>query len=171
MSRLLDLLRILFLRGSPERILYTRSMAIGGLAVAVCLSAAAQFIFFQDHLVFVILRVFAEVTMFMLWIAFLTAKVARLRLANAMLILVWASVLMDAVFVLVGALFSPIGAIADYAAYLWSGAIFYGAVNVIAWALQLRGLFNPAWLQVGGFVLAVWLVNGVFRYLYGMMLG
>jgi hypothetical protein len=146
-------------------------MAIGGLAVAVCLSAAAQSIFFQDHLVFVILRVFAEVTMFMLWIAFLTAKVARLRLANAMLILVWASVLMDAVFVLVGALFSPIGAIADYAAYLWSGAIFYGAVNVIAWALRLRGLFNPAWLQVGGYVFAVWLVNGVFRYLYGMTQG
>lgn len=170
MSRLLDLLRILFLRGSPERILYTRSMAIVGLVVAVCLSTAAQLVFFQDHMVFAILRVFAEVTMFMLWIVLLTAKVAWLRLANTMLVLVWASVLMDAALVLVGVLFSATGAMASYAAYLWSAGILYGAVNVVAWALRQRGLFNQAWLHVGGYVVAVWAVDGVFRYLYGMML-
>ena len=88
-----------------------------------------------------------------------------------MLVLVWASVLMDAVLVLMGVLFSPTGAMASYVAYLWSAGILYGVVNVVAWALRQRGLFNQAWLHVGGYVVAVWAVNGVFRYLYGMMLG
>ena len=61
-----NVLRIVFLRGSPERIYYTRRLFIVAVILAVLVSALVQWFYHGDHVVFVILRVFAELTMFML---------------------------------------------------------------------------------------------------------
>ena len=89
------MLRVIFLRGSPERVYYTRRRFIVALLLAVAVSALVQWFYHGDHLVFVILRVFAELTMFMLTMVFLTRRVARFRLAYLMLVLVLISLFAD----------------------------------------------------------------------------
>ena len=165
---LVSLLRIMFLRGSPERILYDRRWFILGLVAAIVLSALVQLIYFGDTAIFAGLRVFAELTMFMLWITLLTAKVGRLRLAQAMLMLVWISVVADAVLLLLGllGLSLPI-APRDVIAVLWAAVVCYGVVNVIGWAR--REAMPAAALQVLGYVVAVVVLDGTFRYLFGIM--
>lgn len=173
-SALKSLLRILFMRGSPERFLYQRRNFIIGLLLALTLSALAQHFYHHDHVVFVILRVFAETTGFMLWMVLLTAKVARLRLGNTMLTLVWASVLMDAVLLLLSVPFElldvPPGGY-QAVGLAWGLAISYGAVSVVGWALKSRGLSSKAALHVVAYVAGVTALDLTFRYLYGMIAG
>lgn len=164
--------RIVFLRGSPERIYYTRRLFRGALALAVLASVLVQIYYFGDHLVFVILRVFAELVMFMLMITLLTAKIARFRLARMMLVLVLISLLTDTLLLLM----SPLGAAgiwsaqaAQYAAYLLGAIALYGAASVVAWGLS-KPLFQGAGVMAL-YVAAVVGLDMAFRHLYQIMAG
>lgn len=162
--------RIVFLRGSPERIYYTRRLFIVSLLLAVLASAAVQMVLFADHVVFVILRVFAELTMFMLMMVMLTAKIARFRLARMMLVLVLINLLADMLLVLAGAAVSYRTAgtqLVDGVAYVVGAIALYGAGSAMAWGLQRQLMFG-----VGVMLLYVAAVTGLdlaFRGLYEVM--
>ena len=133
--------RIAFFRGSPERIYYTRRLFIVSLLLAVCASALVQWVLFADHLVFVILRVFAEITMFMVMMVLLTAKIARFRLARMMLVLVLLNLFVDGVLVLMGMVVSYRNTdpqVVDVLVYGLSAVAIYGAGSAMAWGLQRR---------------------------------
>lgn len=164
-----SLLRITLLRGSPERILYDRVLMIGGLLGALVVSALTQWFFFGDHAVFVILRVFAELTMFMLWVVLLTAKVARLRLASAMLCMVWMSLVGDSLLLLLTPLVHAQYAISpQQVGWLVAALVAYGAANVAGWALR-KPLLPVGLLHVALYGAAVTGLDLVFRELYNMM--
>ncbi len=161
---LLSVLRIVFLRGSPERIYYTRRLFIVSLLLAVAASAAAQVLYHGDHVVFVILRVFAEVTIFMMMMVLFTAKVGRFRLARMMLVLVLISLLADSVLVVLSPL--PLGEMGPAVAYAVGAVAFYGASSAMTW-----GLSRPLWQAAAyllGYVVAVYFLDNAFRYLYDM---
>lgn len=160
-----SLLRIMFLRGSPERILYSRKLFIVALLSALVASALLQWFGYGDHLVFVILRVFAEITMFMLWMVFMTSKVARLRLANMMLVLMMISVLVDVITLLV--LIPAPEEVSVQIGILFGVAAAYGVSNVVAWALR-----KPIHIGALYFALYYAAATGLdlaFRGLYGIM--
>ena len=157
----------MFLRGSPERILYVRKFFIVALLSALVTSGLLQFFGYGDHVVFVILRVFAEITMFMLWMVFMTAKVARLRLANMMLVLMMISVVMDLATLLVVLPF-PLELRANVGMIMGIVAA-YGVSNVVAWALRKPILFGA--LHFGLYLAAVTGLDLAFRGLYETMAG
>lgn len=160
-----SLMRIMFLRGSPERILYSRKLFIGALVSALFASGLLQFFGYGDHLVFMILRVFAEITMFMLWMVFMTAKVARLRLANMMLILMMISVLVDS-FTTFALLPTPLE-LRNTVGVVIGLIAAYGVSNVVAWALR-----KPIHIGALYFALYYAAVTGLdlaFRGLYEVM--
>ncbi len=164
MTLLRSLLRILFQGGSPERILYSRHLFLATLGAAIVASALAQWLAHHDHLVFVILRVFAELTMFMLWMVFLTAKVARLRLANMGLVLLMISVLVDVVTILAATALE-----AKVVSVVVGLVVFYGVANVVAWAMR-----KP--IQIGAIHFALYLaaVSGLefaFRHFFSIVAG
>ncbi|MEM7077489.1 MAG: hypothetical protein AAF513_02570 [Pseudomonadota bacterium] len=161
------LLRVIFLRGSPERVFYTRPRFIWGLLLAMCASAAVGFYFYQDHPVFVILRIFAKLTMFMLTIVFLTRKIARFRLAYMMLVLVLISLLVDTVLLVLAAFWPEAWRLGT--GMVLGACAFYGASNTFAW-----GLRKPLWhgaLVAGLYVAAALALEHAFRSLYTTMLG
>ncbi len=162
--------RIIFLRGSPERVHYSRRRFVAGLFLALLASAAAQFLFHGDHLVFVILRVFAEVTMFMLMVVILTARIPRFRLAYVMLILVLISLAMDLGLLLAAAVLSlgtPAPGWLVTSIWLTLGLIAaYAGTNVLAWGLRRQ--VGYAALVLGGYWLAVTFIEQAFRWLYGL---
>ncbi|MEM7002225.1 MAG: hypothetical protein AAF529_15655 [Pseudomonadota bacterium] len=165
------LLRIMFARGSPERILYDRKLLIVGLILALLVSAAAQWFFFGDHLVFMILRVFAELTMFMLWMTLLTAKVARLRLAGAMLCLIWICLLGDVLLLLLAPIMPLLaGSISPQTLGLLVAVVLaYGSASVTAWAL--RKPLTVGALHVLLYGVAVIALDITFRRLFEMAAG
>ncbi len=160
-----QIVRILFLRGSPERILYARSTMLWALAAALVASVVVRLTYFDDMYVFVLLWVFAKLTMFMLWMTLLTARVVRLRLANAMLCLVLASLTYDVVLIAVSPL--PLGNLAGPVAWMWAGAIGYGAANITAWAV--RKPLSHGLAQVAGYYAAFGGLDLAFRHLYSIM--
>ena len=160
-----QLMRVIFMRGSPERVLYDRWLLRLGLLFAVLLAATAQSVLHQDHVVFVLLRVFAELVVFMLWMTYLTSRVGRLRLAQAMMFFFWISAFADLVLALLGLvglderwrdiLAIGIGAIAAY-----------GAANTLSWALRRK--LSYAGAQVLGYMLLTWALDAAFRALYNL---
>ena len=163
--------RIVFLRGSPERIYYTRRLAIVALLSAVLASGSAQWLFFGDHVVFIILRVFAEITLFMLMMVFLTAKITRFRLARMMLVLVMISLLTDVVLVLLSPFFFlewlNVDHARDYAQYLAYGfgvVAAYGAASVLSWGLRKPWVSGA--MLIGTYIVGVVALNSGFRHLY-----
>ena len=160
-----SLVRIMLLRGSPERILYSRTEFIVGLALAVVVSGLVQMVFHGDHVIFAILRVFAELTVFMLWMVLLTARVARLRLASLMLVLVWMSVLVDVCLLPLAWLSQPDLRLA--LALLVGGALAYGASSAVAWALHRK--FARGGVHVIGYIGGVLAIDLAFRHLYGIV--
>jgi hypothetical protein len=162
--------RIVFLRGSPERIYYTRRLFIVSLFLAVLASAAVQLLLFDDHLVFMLLRIFSELTMFMLMMVVLTAKIARFRLARMMLVLVLISLLADILLSAVGTVFSYRTAATqavDAIAYAVGIVAMYGAASVVAWGLQ-RSLPMGAGVMLL-YLAAVLGLDMAFRGLYQIM--
>ena len=163
--------RIVFLRGSPERIYYTRRLGVVALLCAVLASGCAQWLYFDDHFVFVLLRVFAEVTLFMLMMVVLTAKIARFRLARMMLVLVIISLLTDIVLVLLSPVFSlewlNVDHARDYAQYLGYGfglVATYGAASVLSWGLHKPWVSGA--MVIGAYIVGVVALNAGFRHLY-----
>ena len=154
--------RVIFLRGSPERVHYSRRRFLVGLFVAILLSGCVQWFVHEDHVTFVVLRVFAELTMFMLAVTLLTAKVARFRLAYAMLLLVLISACADAAMLLFAAL--PPGQILSGTSIVLGLAASFGAANTFAWAL--RKPISQGIVVVGVYLAAVWGLNLAFRALY-----
>ncbi|XOV83094.1 MAG: hypothetical protein ACFHXK_19860 [bacterium] len=165
-----DVVRIVFLRGSPERIYYTQRLGRYSVLLAVVASAAAQALYFQDNVVFVILRVFAEVTMFMLMMVLLTAKITRLRLAKVLLTLVLISLLTDSILVLLGLglnLAAVEQAVRVLPGYLMGAIALYGASSVVGWGLS-KSIVQGAGV-LGAYVVAVLVLDMSFRQLYQMM--
>ena len=155
-------LRITLLRGSPERIRYRRSLAIGALLAAVVVSAAAQAAYFGAHTVFVILRVFAELVPFMLMMVLLTRKVVRLRLAQTMLALVLISVLHDVVLLALSPL--PLGPASWPVAIALGAVAFYGGTSVLMWGARQPAVVAGMYLL--GYVAAVHALDLAFRSLF-----
>ena len=158
-------LRIMYLRGSPERILYSRQLMIVSLLLALVVSGCARYLYFDDHIPFATLWVFAKTTMFMLWMVLLTAKVARLRLATMMLSLVLISLVVDVGYVLLSPL--PLGGLADSVAWIWGASALYGIGSVVAWARRqslLQGLTQGA-----GYLAVFMGLDLAFRHLYSIM--
>jgi len=167
-----DVVRIVFLRGSPERVYYTQRLGRYSLLLAVVASAAAQALYFQDTVVFVILRVFAEATMFMLMMVLLTAKITRLRLAKVLVVLVLISLLVDSLLALLGVGLNLAGIdqnLRVLPAYLLAACALYGAASVVAWGLS-KPLLQGAGVM-GLYILAVLGLDMSFRHLYQMMAG
>ena len=161
------LFRVMFLRGSPERIHYTRRRFIIGLLLAIVASTLVQIFYFNDHLVFIVLRVFAEMTMFMLAMVILTTNITRFRLAYLMLILVMISVAADSILLLLGLvmqLFTDHPAGRDWLAIGLGAIALYGASNVMAWGLRKKFVMGA--MVMLGYVAAVLALNVSFRYLY-----
>lgn len=133
----------------------------------MAVSALVQSLVYDEHAVFVILRVFAELTMFMLWVVLLTAKVARLRLASMMMILCLISVAVDLTTLILGVV-SPVE---------WRNALgfaigalsSYGVANVVGWAL--RKPLQIGALHFAGYFVAVTALDLSFRGLYNIMVG
>ncbi len=156
--------RVVFLRGSPERVHYSQRRFIVSLLLAIIASAAAQFLYFGDHVVFVILRVFAELTMFMLTMVVLTSRIPRFRLAYLMLILVLISLFADMLLLLLSPL--PLGDAHMGIAWLVGGVALYGASSATAWGLKKP--IQQGVLVMGVYVLLVLAINVAFRALYDM---
>ena len=133
----MHLWRIVFKRGSPERLYYTRRLFIVTLLLALVTSAAVQYFYFADHITFVVLRVFAEITCFMVMMVLLTAKIARFRLARMMLVLVLLNLVADTLLLCLAPLQLLDGSLLEtvkLAPVLVLGAIaVYGAGSVVAW--------------------------------------
>ncbi len=166
-ATLQGLAKVVFLRGSPERIFYTRRRFIVSLLLAVAASAAVQAFYFNDHLVFVILRVFAELTMFMLAIVFLTRKIARFRLAYAMFVLVLISLAADLVLIVLSV---PVPeSVRGGVGYGVGLVALYGASNTVAWGLR-KPLHHGAGVMAL-YVAAVVGLDSAFRSLYQTMAG
>jgi len=169
---LLDMLRgigrVILLRGSPERVHYSRRRFIVALLLAVAAAAAAQAFYHLDHIVFVILRVFAEITVFMLAMVVLTAWIARFRLAYVMLLLVLISVSYDLALLLLAVAGQILGTLPWpwYAGAPLALSGVYGAANVMAWGLRkplLQGL-----LVVLAMLATSAAIEQAFRWLYGL---
>jgi arginine exporter protein ArgO len=157
--------RIIFLRGSPERIHYSTRDFIVTLVLAIAASAVVQFVLYGDPVTLVILRVFCELTMFMLGVVLLTRKVARFRLARLMLVVVAISLLADVTLVICGLLGLPV--VSKMAPYVIGIIAIYGAGNALKWALS-----RPFWVglaAVGGYVAVVTVLDNTFRGLYAIM--
>jgi len=171
-----NLWRVVFRRGSPERILYTRRRFIIGLFAAIAACGLVHAFYYQDHLVFVILRIFAELTTFMMAMVILTAKIPRFRLAYLMLVLVLISVSMDTILIVLAALLAGVMQVAPelegatlrtYMGLAVALPMLYGASSCVAW-----GLRKP-WSQ-GAIVMAAYVavatgIDLAFRGLYGIM--
>ena len=154
--------RVVLLRGSPERVHYSRRRFIVALILAVLASAGVQVLFYEQHVVFTILRVFAELMMFMFTMVFLTAKVERFRLSYAMLLLVLISLFADCLLLLIAGF-----SLANYAnpiGLLIAAIAFYGASNTVAWALHKP--LGGGLLVMAGYVAAVTGLDVAFRFLY-----
>lgn len=169
---LTSIFRVMLLRGSPERILYDRWLLRIGLGYALIASMAVQWIWHGDGVVFVILQVFAEVTLFMLWMVLLTAKIGRLRLASLIMVLVWMSALADSVLVLAGipaALGVPVQmeAVRQILSVLIGVVLLYGASNAVSWGL--RKPIPQGALQAFGYAAAVWGLVLAFQTLFNTM--
>lgn len=164
---LAGLVRIMFRRGSPERILYSRRLFILALIGALVASSFLQFFAYGDHIVFVILRVFAEITMFMLWMVFMTSKVARLRLANMMLVLLLISIVVDLVTLIV--LFPLPVEVRPQVGIVLGLIATYGVSNVVAWALRMP--IHIGAVYFGIYYAAVTGLDMAFRGLYNTMAG
>ena len=159
----------MFLRGSPERILYDRWLLRLGLLFAIVLSGLAQMFYHGDHVVFVLLRVFAELITFMLWMVVLTGSVGRLRLAQAMMVLVWISTFADVVLASIG-LSGLANALEEQVlnltAIVVSTIAIYGAANTMSWAMRKK--LTVGGVHLIGYALVVWALDAAFRGLYNM---
>ena len=160
-----NVFRIVFLRGSPERVYYTRRLFIVALVLAIAASAATQALLFGDHLTFVVLRVFSELTMFMLMMVLLTAKVARFRLVRMGLALVLISLFADLLLIALSPMLQTNGA--GLLAFGVAGLALYGAANALAWSLR-KGILNGL-TYVGLYAVGVQGLDYAFRSLYQMM--
>ncbi len=168
---LTHLWRIAFRRGSPERLYYTRRLFIVTLLLTLVASAAVQYLYFADPITFVVLRVFAEITCFMVMIVLLTAKIARFRLARMMLVLVLLNLVADTLLLglvplqwvneqLMRDMQLPLA--------LAVGAIaVYGAGSVMAWGLNKTLLLGVGVILL--YVLAVNALDSTFRGLFNVM--
>ena len=159
--------RVVFLRGSPERVHYSQLRFYFALGAAFLASAGVQWFFHNQHVVFVILRVFAELIMFMLMVVLLTRKVARFRLTYMMLLLLLINLFGD-LFLLGLAPVLPQQA-GTLVAVAVGAVVFYGAASVSAWAQQaplLQGV-----VVIGLYVAAVTGLDMAFQYLYNMVAG
>lgn len=155
----------MYVRGSPERILYSRRLMIVCLLLALVLSGLARHLYFSDHMPFAILWVFAKTTMFMLWMVLLAAKVARLRLATMMLSLVLISLVVDMGYVVLSPL--PLGELRRVVAWIWGASALYGIGSVVAWARRqslLQGLTQGA-----GYLVVFMGLDLAFRHLYSII--
>ncbi|MEM7097546.1 MAG: hypothetical protein AAF541_04740 [Pseudomonadota bacterium] len=157
--------RVMLLRGSPERVHYSRPRFLVGLALAILASALVEWLVYGDHIVFMILRLFAELTMFMLAVTLLTAKVARFRLAYAMLLLVWISVFTDGVLLLAAPL--NLGDSVHTLGFVVGLIALYGAGNTVAWALR-KPLAQGIMVMVV-YAIAVICLDLAFQTLYDMV--
>ena len=164
-SMMNGVLKVMVLRGSPERVYYSRPRFIVALVLALILSASVQWLVYHDHLVFVILRVFAELTMFMLAAVLLTAKVARFRLACTLFLLVLINVVADSLLLLVAPF--DLGESVHTVGWLLALAAFYGASNTVAWAL--RKPITTGMLVMLVYAAAVFGLDLAFRTLYNMV--
>jgi hypothetical protein len=106
--------------------------------------------------------VFAELTVFMVWMVLLTAKVARLRLASLMLVLLLISLFGDSVLLLLSPL--PLADVARPLGLIWGIALLYGAGNATSWAL--RKPLSHGCLQSGLYGLFAVGLDLAFRGLY-----
>ena len=157
--------RVMLLRGSPERVHYSRPRFLVGLALAILASGLVEWLVYGDHIVFIILRLFAELTMFMLAVTLLTAKVARFRLAYAMLLLVWISVFTDTLLLLAAPF--ELGDAAHTLGFVMGLIALYGAGNVTAWALR-KPLVQGVMVMVV-YAVAVIGLDLAFQTLYDMI--
>lgn len=165
---MVGVVRVILLRGSPERVHYSRRRFIVTLLLAVAAAGAVQAFYYLDHVVFIILRIFAELTMFMLGMVVLTAWVARFRLAYVMLLLVLISLGHDLVLLAL-AVVGQVTATLPWPA--WAGwpvhlAALYGASNVLSWGLR-TGLVRGGLVALGIVVLSLG-IELAFRWLYDL---
>jgi hypothetical protein len=160
-----NLLRVIFLRGSPERIHYSTKLFVVALLLAIIASGSAQVLYFADDITLTVLRGFCELTMFMVGVVLLTRKVARIRLARLMLVLVSISLLADVVLSFCGLLDIPLTT--NIAHYVIGIAAIYGASNALHWAIKGNFLLGVA--GIGGYVLVVTVLYETFRGLFAII--
>jgi len=103
--------------------------------------------------------------MFMVGVVLLTRKVARIRLARLMLVLVSISLLADVVLSFCGLLDIPL--ITNIAHYVIGIAAIYGASNALHWAIKGNFLLGVA--GIGGYVLVVTVLYETFRGLFAII--
>lgn len=144
-QRLLDdLLGIIYLRRSPERLVYSRGVLIAALVLAVVAAFAAHVLFLGLSLPFALLKIVCELGIFVVALN-QTARTSavRFRVLKMALALLLISALGDAV--LVSLSFLPLQPPRQVVAMLVLGSQIFGGVNCVQFGLSV------SWLRAAAF--------------------
>ncbi len=165
-QRLLDdLLGIIYLRRSPERLVYSRGVLIAALVLAVVAAFAAHVLFLGLSLPFALLKIVCELGIFVVALN-QTARTSAVhfRVLKMALALLLISALGDAV--LVSLSFLPLQPPRQVVAMLVLGSQIFGGVNCVQFGLSVTWLRAAAF--AGAYIvaallfyqLASWLMAG-----------
>lgn len=144
-QRLLDdLLGIIYLRRSPERLVYSRGVLIAALVLAVVAAFAAHVLFLGLSLPFALLKIVCELGIFVVALN-QTARTSSVhfRVLKMALALLLISALGDAV--LVSLSFLPLQPPRQVVAMLVLGSQIFGGVNCVQFGLSVT------WLRAAAF--------------------
>ncbi|TDJ39711.1 MAG: hypothetical protein E2O54_09835 [Gammaproteobacteria bacterium] len=144
-QRLLDdLLGIIYLRRSPERLVYSRGVLIAALVLAVVAAFAAHVLFLGLSLPFALLKIVCELGIFVVALN-QTARTSAVhfRVLKMALALLLISALGDAV--LVSLSFLPLQPPRQVVAMLVLGSQIFGGVNCVQFGLSVT------WLRAAAF--------------------
>lgn len=144
-QRLLDdLLGIIYLRRSPERLVYSRGVLIAALVLAVVAAFAAHVLFLGLSLPFALLKIVCELGIFVVALnQTARTRAVHFRVLKMALALLLISALGDAV--LVSLSFLPLQPPRQVVAMLVLGSQIFGGVNCVQFGLSVT------WLRAAAF--------------------
>lgn len=144
-QRLLDdLLGIIYLRRSPERLVYSRGVLIAALVLAVVAAFAAHVLFLGLSLPFALLKIVCELGIFVVALnQTARTRAVHFRVLKMALALLLISALGDAA--LVSLSFLPLQPPRQVVAMLVLGSQIFGGVNCVQFGLSVT------WLRAAAF--------------------
>ncbi len=151
-----DLLGIIYLRRSPERLVYSRGVLIAALVLAVIAAFAAHVLFLGLSLPFALLKIVCELGLFVVALNQTRRTGAvRFRVLKMTIALLLISALGDVV--LVSLSFLPLQPPRQVVAMLVMGSQLFGGVNCVQFGLSVT------WLRAAAFA-AAYIVAALLFY-------
>jgi hypothetical protein len=151
-----DLLGIIYLRRSPERLLYSRQMLIAAVVLALITAFAAHVLFLRLSVPYALLKIVCELGLFVIALN-QTARIGavRLRVLKMALALLLISALGDVVLVCLS--FLPMQPPRQAVAMLVFGSQVFGGVNCVQFGVSVT------WLRAAMFA-AAYIVAALLFY-------